>query len=216
MSYIHQALKKAQTERDRRNGPYEGVISPSGSKKRGSIRRWILIAVGAIGILSLAFVAYSWLDRGAGRPGPEAPPRVAAVAQAPRADNRPDAEALYQVGKRHHQDGREVEARGWYEKALQVDPGLVTALNNLGVILMAEGNYPEAQRRFEKAVRLEPQYVDPCYNLACLFALTGETEQAVRYLKRAVSLDPQVRGWALEDPDLEGLRSLPGFQEIID
>jgi tetratricopeptide (TPR) repeat protein len=216
MSYIHQALKKAQVERDRRNGQYEGVISPSRSKKGGASKRWILIGAATVGILSLAFVGYSWLDLRAGRPVTEAPSRPIADTKTPRLDNRPDAESLYKTGKTHHTAGRLNEARGYYEKALQVDPGLVTALNNLGVILLAEKDYAGARSRLEKAVRLKPDYVDPCYNLACLFALTGQPEQAGRYLKRAVSLDPRAKLWALEDPDLTSLRSEPGFEDILD
>jgi len=218
MSYIHQALKKAQTERDDRYGKYEGILHSSRSKKSGSVRRWTLIGVAVLGILFLAFISYSWLDLS----GPEATtkdppkPKHAAPAPNPAPDKTADADALYQVGKTHHRSGRLGEAKLFYGKALKADPGCVEALNNLGVILMTEKNYPEARSRFEKAIRLKPEYVDPCYNLACLFALTDEPEEGIRYLKRAVSLAPQVKVWALEDGDLDTLRNEPGFAGIVD
>jgi len=216
MSYIHQALKKAQTERDDRYGKYEGILPSPRSKKSGHFGRWILIGGVALGILSLAFISYSWLDLRGSRVAIEAPPKPGQAPPPSAPEKDPDAEALYEVGKTHHRNGRLSEAKAFYEKAFRIDPGCVAALNNLGVILMAEKNYSEARSRFEKAIRLKPEYVDPCYNLACLFALTDQSEQGLRYLKRAVSLDPKVKAWAIEDADLEKLRNMKGFREIVD
>jgi tetratricopeptide (TPR) repeat protein len=218
VSYIHQALKKAQTERDDRYGKYEGILLSSRSKKSALFRRWALIAAAVLGILFLAFIAYSWLDLTGPRATTANPTKPTEAASAPKKvpDKSANAEALYQGGRTHHRKGRLDQAKILYEKALRVDPGCVAALNNLGVILMAENNYPAARSRFEKAIRLRPGYVDPCYNLACLFALIDQPEQGLRYLKRAVSLHPQVKAWALEDADLEKLRRQPGFAEIVD
>jgi tetratricopeptide (TPR) repeat protein len=216
MSYIHQALKKAQTERDDRYGKYEGILLSSRSKKSGHFGRWVLIGASARGILSLAFISYSWLDLTGPRSTTANPSRPMQAAPVSAPEKAPDAEALYEVGKSHHRSGRLSEAKIFYEKALRVDPACVAALNNLGVILMAEKNYAAARSRFEKAMRLKPGYVDPCYNLACLFALTDQPEQGLRYLKRAVSLHPQVKAWALEDADLKKLRHQPGFAETVD
>ena len=68
---------------------------------------------------------------------------------------------------------------------------------------------------FEKAIRLKPDYVDPYYNLACVSAAAGRLQQSLRYLQKAVSMDPGVKAWAQEDPDLNPLRGLPRFQEIV-
>jgi len=215
LSYIHQALKKAQIERDDRYGKYGGIISPR-SKKSGRAKKSILLIVVSLVILFLAFVSYSWLDFN----GPQVETNVVhkqrGPVQLPVHEKTADAMELYQRGKEHHKSGRLNKARMWYEKALLADPGCVVALNNLGVLLIKEKNYPAARSRFEKAIRLKPGYVDPYYNLVCLFALTDQPEQALRYLKRAVSIDPQAKTWALEDADLEKLRNQPGFATIVD
>jgi len=218
MSYIHQALKKAQTERDDRYGKYEGILHSSRSKKTRSVRRWTMIGVAVLGILFLAFISYSWLDLSGLEATTKDPPKTkhATPAPDPVPDRTADADALYQVAKTHHRGGRLGEAKRFYGKGLKADPGCVAALNNLGVILMAEKKYPEARSRFEKAIRLKPEYVDPYYNLACLFGLTDQPEEGIRYLKRAISLDPQVKAWAMEDADLETLRNEPGFAGIVD
>lgn len=216
MSYIHQALKKAQSERDRRFGPYKGVLESARLQNSRRAIRWVLIGLPAVGMLFLAFIFYSWLDPSAPQ---TTPAKLAHPAQAetarPATDKAGSAEALCQTGKQHHLNGNLAEAKLCYEKALQADPGCATALNNLGVILMAGQNYQDARKSFEKAIRLKPEYVDPWYNMACLFALTKEPEKALRYLKRAAALDPQVNMWAMEDADLEYLRSQPGFAQII-
>jgi len=215
MSYIHQALKKAQIERDDRHGKYGGIIS-SRSKKSGLGKKAILLIIVSFVILFLAFVSYSWLDFSGPRVETNTVPKPKEPVQLEIHKNKTaDAMEIYKRGKEHHKSGRLNKARMWYEKALMADPGCVVALNNLGVLLINGKNYPAARGRFEKAIRLKPGYVDPYYNLACLFALTDQPEQALRYLKRAVTIDPQVKEWAKKDTDLGKLHNLAGFKDIV-
>lgn len=121
----------------------------------------------------------------------------------------------YDRARQFHKEGRLEEARRLYEESLRLDPGYVDALNNLGVILIRKRDYDAAQRNLEKAVRLKPKYAEPFYNLACLNAIRGELKLALAQLKKAVSLDPMVRDWARKDTDLENLKNLPEFKELI-
>lgn len=122
---------------------------------------------------------------------------------------------IYNKAIQYHKKGRLEEARRLYEETLQLDPGYVDALNNLGVIFIGKKDYAAARRNLEKAVRLKPKYAEPFYNLACLNAIKGDVELALAQLKKAVSLNPTVRDWARKDTDLENLRHLPEFKEII-
>ena len=215
MSYIHQALKKAQTERDGRYGKYHGILS-SRKKASGFVKRSTLLIIVSLVILFLAFIAYSWLDFSDPQTGTEVLPKPKKSDRPPIQKKSADADLFFQRGKAHHKNGRFSEAKIWYDKALSADPGCVVALNNLGVLLIHERNYPAARSTLEKAIRLKPGYVDPYYNLACFYALTNQPEEGLRYLKRAVSIDPQVKEWAMEDADLEKLRDQPGFGNIVD
>jgi tetratricopeptide (TPR) repeat protein len=215
LSYIHQALKKAQIERDDRHGKYGGIIS-SRSKRSGLAKKSILLIVVSLVILFLAFMSYSWLDLDGPQVKTNIAPKQRKPVQLPVHEKTSDAMALYQRGKADHKSGRLDRAKMWYEKALMADPGCVVALNNLGVLLIKDQNYPAARSRFEKAIHLKPEYVDPYYNLACLFALTDGPEQALRYLKRAISIDPQAKEWAKKDTDLDSLHNLAGFKGIVD
>ena len=258
MSYIHEALKKAQVERDLGKGLQNGLPVPLRKEIFFTRKRTIFLAALLL-LLLLAFAGYSWWyltdndpdeaplkmntvpDRhqmvskreptaGLIEIRPANPPRKKQVSLAPKAPSG-TAERLtisdqrhvgsntiaetYQKARALHRDGRLSDAAKWYEKVISIDPGHVEALNNRGVLYLHENDYSSAQRYFEKAIRLKPDYVDPYYNLACVSAATGRVQQSLRYLQKAISMDPGVKAWAQEDPDLNSLRGLPPFQEII-
>jgi tetratricopeptide (TPR) repeat protein len=125
------------------------------------------------------------------------------------------SQETYNKARQFHKKGRLEEAKRLYEETLQIDPGYVDALNNLGVIFIGKRDYVAARRSLEKAVRLKPRYAEPFYNLACLNAIRGDIKLALAQLKKAVSLDPTVRDWARKDTDLESLRHLPEFRELM-
>jgi tetratricopeptide (TPR) repeat protein len=54
----------------------------------------------------------------------------------------------------------------------------------------------------------------PIYNLACYDALCGQSEKALDWLREALALNPGFVEWSRQDPDLESLRGLPGYQAI--
>ena len=216
MSSIHQALKKAQEERDGSYQKYSGIVLTREKQRTAAppVRPifWIcLIFV----IIVLGVASYSRIDFQT----PHAKTRTRSPAKTPAAGVQPapqkDARDLFDRGMAFHKSGRLEDARRLYEKALRIDPGCVDALNNLGVISIHERDFATAQRSFEKAIRLKPQYVDPYYNLGCLYALKGELSQGLAHLKRAISMDPSVRGWARRDTDLKNLWQVPEFQDLV-
>jgi tetratricopeptide (TPR) repeat protein len=242
MSYIHEALKKAQKEKDGRHHAYEGVASTPGKKLRFLSGKALWLA--PLVLVSLAFVVYLWLPSGdtdapvneparpklKGKtevPVVESPwPKLtestkvpvtepASPKMTPQAKSVADTEILYEKARSFHKRGRLRPAKQLYEKVLTGDPGHVDALNNLGVIHLQERNYPAADASFTEAIRLQPDYVDAHYNLACLNALVGEASQGLVHLRRAVMMDPAVKAWARRDADLDNLRGLPGFAAIV-
>lgn len=146
----------------------------------------------------------------------EGSPREAAVsARGSQQTAARSARAFYEKAMRFHKRGRMKDAKRFYQEALRLDPSFVDALNNLGVLFIRDRDYTAAQRSFEKAIQLQPGYVDSYYNLACLYAIKGETGQSLDHLKKAASLDRAAKDWARKDTDLENLRGLPEFEEII-
>ena len=211
MSYIHEALKKAQKEKDAKYPKYQRIfLAPRGKRGIFAVRP---VWLASLFVILLAFALYSLLDFTGKKTIPA--PKNVRPEQNPGLKIVENAKDLYDRARHFHKIGRLKDARRLYQKALMLDKGHVYTLNNLGVIYIQEGNYSEARKSLENAVRLKPEYVDPYYNLACLHALKGEVRESLRHLKTAVSLDRSVREWARKDTDLQNLRGVPGFQEII-
>jgi tetratricopeptide (TPR) repeat protein len=229
MSYIHKALKKAQREKDSRYQKYGGILSvqrEDTNRFSGRAPRWISLAV----IVSLlAFACYSWFDS-KDQPPPKTEKGNDEKPSENTASNKPaapvkemvardiivaDTKGLYDKARAFHKSGRLKDAKELYQETLKRDPGYVDALNNLGVLYIQDKDYKAARSSFEKAIRFRPEQVNPYYNLACVCALMGETKPAIDHLRRACSLDGDVKKWAREDTDLDNLRGMPEFEEII-
>jgi len=225
MSYIHEALKKAQIERDLGKGPYSSIPVPKRKKSFFTVKRTLFLTFSLLMVL-LAFAGYSWWDH------PSLPESIeAGVGVGPRAypseggspssakrktgRKRENIAESYQKARAFHREGRLPEAGVWYEKVVSMDPGHVEALNNRGVLHLHKKNYSAARKCFEKAIRLKPDYVDPYYNLACVSSAEDQVKQGLRYLGKAISMDPGVKGWAQKDPDLDPLRASPQFKAIV-
>jgi tetratricopeptide (TPR) repeat protein len=215
MSYIHEALKKAQKQRDVRYPEYSQILAGRGRRTGTSVQGRLWWAGLSLIIIFIAFAIYSWW----GFTAPKRPAATEPGKQKPAAALKPagvlGAEELSKKGRAFHKAGRLKDARRLYEEALRVNPDHVEALNNLGVILMHDKEFPAARSSFEKAIRLRPGYVDPYYNLACLHAIKGEISQSLAHLKKAVSLDKSVKDWARNDADLAVMRGIPEFEEVM-
>ncbi len=210
MSFIHEALKKAQKEKDARYRKYHGIVSTPGYKPRffSGKALWCTSFV----LISLAFTAYLWLPSRGTQPPVREPARPEAT---PQPQSVVNVVALYEKARLFQKSGRFQEAKRLYEETLSLDPDYADALNNLGVIHIHDKNYSAARAFFAKAIRLKPDYVDSYYNLACLHALKRELTQSLSHLKKAVSLDQSVKDWVLTDSDLQNLHGMPEFEEIV-
>jgi tetratricopeptide (TPR) repeat protein len=215
MSYINEALKKAQKQREITHEGYGGVVSHSATKGGFFSRHPVLwISLFCLLIL-LAFGFYSWLDF-------KAPPKTSTARMevkkpviVEQSQSEDDTKTKYEKARFLHKSGKLGEAKRLYGETLRSDPGYVDALNNLGVIFMYEKNYEAARSSFEKAIRLEPKNVDPYYNLACVCAIADDIKKSLVYLRKAVSLNKVVIDWARKDSDLQRLQGLSEFEKII-
>lgn len=261
MSYINDALRKAQRERERGYGDFGGIdtAGPGGSGRLG--KRWI-VPVGAL-ILFLAagvLIAF-WFLLQSDPPVRKSPPSPVAETAAPEAakirsapgmaeatgraeaavsgkesghaappsptvsatvpgddgtTEERDAEARYGEALLAQRNGDLRKAEALYRKALIHDPGHVRALNNLGVVYLAQGKRGKAVAALGRAVVLKRDYADPYYNLACLYARTNEIEESLWYLKVAATLDGNVIDWVKKDADMRKVAASPGFKKLME
>ena len=212
MSTINEALQKAQKDREARYLKYSGILTASEKEKRFWANRsiwWIFLA-----LILLAFTSYTWLDsKDQQQIKVSSKPKI--LKKTSQHESVIKAKTFYDKARHLHKSGRLEDARRFYLKTLELDPGYVDALNNLGIIYIHDRDYMAAQQNFEKAIRLKPMHVDLYYNLACLYAIKGEVKQSLKHLKKAVSLNHSVKDWARKDTDLEILHGRPEFEEIM-
>jgi tetratricopeptide (TPR) repeat protein/tRNA A-37 threonylcarbamoyl transferase component Bud32 len=87
-----------------------------------------------------------------------------------------------------------------------------------GYCALAAARLGDSQRAKEEvayALRLEPERADVAYAAACTHSLIGETDLAIAWLQTAVERGHQELWWARVDPDLDPLRNLPRFGQIM-
>ena len=219
MSYINEALKKVQQERDTHHLKYGGFLAEKENNIifSSSKIRYALFLI--LPVLCAVFLYIQWNNKDV-QPAdvinelPE-PARALIKNELAAVENISNTGLLYKTAGEFFSKGQFDEAKEFYLKALASDPGHVDALNNIGFIYLHDRDYPAARKFFEKAIRLKPAYAAPYYNMACLHAINEENRQGLIYLKKAISLDSSLADVARDDSDLEGLKSLSEFQEII-
>ena len=77
------------------------------------------------------------------------------------------------------------------------------------------GDPQRARSEIDYAVKLEPERAGIAYYTAAAYSLLGDTALALQWLETSVERGHQELWWARVDPDLDNLRELPRFQELI-
>ena len=115
-----------------------------------------------------------------GRPAPE--PIVGQVL---------DAARMNEKGVCFARLDRNREALPWYDRALEYDPGLVTAWINKGVALAALQEWTGALTCYDQAIELDDRESKAWFNKGIALRALGELERALHAYDRALEIDPQ-------------------------
>lgn len=78
------------------------------------------------------------------------------------------------------------------------------------------GDHGGALEHLRRALDEAPDSDHARYIMAVALTVRGQTAEALEHLRKAVSLNPENRSLALQDPDLEPLRSDERFEEALD
>lgn len=218
MSYINEALQKAQKENDSNYAAYGNMISASAEKEqrpaKGRLFVYFLILSG---LLVMVFLLSGQLEKK--EPAQPIEPAKAKSEATVRPEKKPeiiDPDVLFARAVKKQNAGKLMEAKELYRKIIKTNPRNVQAFNNLGVVYMKRKNYKWAVIRFNDALALQPNYVDAHYNLACLYSQKKDFARSFQYLKSAVELNPEARKWAKKDSDLRELRRFPDFNNLLE
>lgn len=110
---------------------------------------------------------------------------------------------------------KDMEAIPYYRKSLEIKPDQARCLSDLGSSLSNVGERIEAITCLNRAISLQPDYYHPYYVLGCIAALNGESEVAMRWLKEAIACDNAVIEKLKLEPDLESLKKLRVFRDLV-
>jgi predicted O-linked N-acetylglucosamine transferase (SPINDLY family) len=98
---------------------------------------------------------------------------------------------LLQAADGHRRAGRLAEARAGYEEVLRHAPDSPAVLNNLGTLLLLQGDPAGARPLLEKAVRLRPDYAFAHNNLGTVWLALGRFAEAGACFAQALVHQPQ-------------------------
>ncbi len=101
-----------------------------------------------------------------------------------------DAERHWAVGKRLASGGEAADAEAHLRRAAEINPAMLDAWNDLGVLLEKAGRGAEAIESYRRAVALAPLNAGLRYNLGAALLEAGRSEEATQELGEAVRLDP--------------------------
>jgi tetratricopeptide (TPR) repeat protein len=104
-----------------------------------------------------------------------------------------DSQAVYHLGYAYDRTGRRREAEEGYQRALVLDPKLVSARINLGAIYLEQPQQPvKAIAALEPAIALEPKAVDLRLNLAFAYRLTKNLDKAAEHYRVALQVEDRL------------------------
>ena len=240
MSYINEALRKVQKEKESRYVAYKHIVSADG-KKLEQPKRWLsIIGISIVFFFAAGIIVLLYWSEDKKMPVIQrisAPPVVASAvvaghkpegntkveltpqkttAQVRIKQETAESKAIFAQALDRQRKGKLEEAKILYRKVVKIDQYNLQAFNNLGVIYMSEKNYKRAIMRFNDALNIKHDYTDAHYNLACLYAQKNDAAQSLLYLKNAIRYNPEVRHWAENDGDLQTMADLPEFKKLLE
>ena len=240
MSYINEALRKVQKEKESRYVAYEHIVSADG-KKLEQPKRWLsIIGISIVFFWAAGIIVLLYWSEDKKMPVIQRISAHPVVASAVIAGYKPDnntkveltpqkttaqvrikqetdeSKTIFAQALDRQREGKLEEAKKLYRKVVKIDQYNLQAFNNLGVIYMSEKNYKRAIMRINDAIKIKHDYPDAHYNLACLYAQKNDVSRSLLYLKNAIRFNPEVRKWAKNDGDLKALANLPEFKKLLE
>jgi hypothetical protein len=108
------------------------------------------------------------------------------------ANIRDTSEAHAGLGNAYLKSGRIDEAIEHLRRAVELDPGLGRARNDLGMALDLQGRTDEALAEYREAVLRAPDLAEAHHNLAGLLAARGQLAEALEEYRRALAIQPDL------------------------
>lgn len=106
-----------------------------------------------------------------------------------------DKEALRLLGNFEFKYTKITQAIALFEKAIEIDPYDIRAINNLIYMYDLAGEYDKAMEVIDDLTEITPDDANPYALKGKILAATGNLEQAIKSYKRAISIKPEFRDY---------------------
>jgi serine/threonine protein kinase/Flp pilus assembly protein TadD len=127
-----------------------------------------------------------------------------------------DLRMMYErLGEKEKKDETLQDSLRMYPRYLLQHPDDARAHMFHAFDLAQTGKVGEAKVEAAKAIELSPGDTVALYNAACFYASLSEKKLAVETLKNAIIAGWVDYEWIKRDPDLENIRSEPGYVELL-
>ncbi|MFO7850036.1 MAG: tetratricopeptide repeat protein [Spirochaetia bacterium] len=83
------------------------------------------------------------------------------------------------------------EAKEAFIRCLELNPGHIDTLNELGICTMELGEFENSRKYLEEALGLEPENTKIISNLAVLSLKKGDVDMATRFFRTVLEIDPE-------------------------
>ena len=101
-----------------------------------------------------------------------------------------DALLHYKLAVALDRAGDETGERAALEQAVQIDPNLAVAQNQLGYLYYKNGQFDTAEQHFRQAIRANPDFAQAWISLAATLASKSRFSEAQEAVAHALRLDP--------------------------
>ena len=98
---------------------------------------------------------------------------------------------ILKLGVQNQKEKNFKEAIKNYENIIKIDPSIVFAYHNLGLIYVEIENIDLAKKNFLLAIKINPLFIYSYINLGILFQNEGQKEKAIEYFEKIIEIDPK-------------------------
>ena len=98
---------------------------------------------------------------------------------------------ILKLGVQNQKEKNFKEAIKNYENIIKIDPSIVFAYHNLGLIYVEIENIDLAKKNFLLAIKINPSFIYSYINLGILFQNEGQKEKAIECFEKIIEIDPK-------------------------
>ncbi|MGD0735370.1 MAG: tetratricopeptide repeat protein [Terracidiphilus sp.] len=125
------------------------------------------------------------------------------------ADDPNEARVAYKLAKALDKTNDLVNERVELQRAIELDPGLPEAQNQLGYLTGKSGDLVGAESYYRAAIHASPSYLPAWINLAATLADEARWEEAKQASQHALEIDPSSPGARRVDQAIDAARTKP-------